>query len=94
MGELTHNARSYSEVLGIQPIYCSGLAHVSLDNGNLHFSLYQEIVCADGTRERTIVLRVIMPEKTWVAASEETYFQITAAKASHRTDPSWTRALP
>lgn len=52
----------YSELSDITPVYCSGVASVHLDRGNLHIAYYRDGMTADGTLERVIVFRLIVPE--------------------------------
>jgi hypothetical protein len=73
------NADAFSELANVSPVYCSGLAYVIADGGNLHFALYQETVLGDGTRDRVIVQRLIMPADAWIEARGLTEFEMQAA---------------
>ena len=75
-----HADAVFSELASVVPVYCSGLAYVIVDGGNLHFALYQETVLGDGTRDRVIVQRIIMPAASWLEARDLTVFEIEAAR--------------
>lgn len=72
----------FSELANVEPIYCSGVAYVIVDHGNLHFALYQETILGDGTRDRVIVKRIVMPQGGYLAGAAMTEFEMQAARKS------------
>lgn len=76
----------YSELAEITPIYCSGVASVHLDHGNLHIAYYREEITGDGILQRVIVFRIILPEKALSEARGLVDFEITARKLGSGKD--------
>lgn len=71
---ITRQDQGFVEAASVKTRYFSGAAHVFVDGANIHFALYQEQVSADGTVERIIVARCVMPEANWLALRDMTEF--------------------
>lgn len=68
----------YSQLLDIVPIYCSGVAHCHLEHGNLHVAYYRNEIAGDGTLERVIVFKLIIPEDAVMDGRAVVNFEIAA----------------
>lgn len=68
----------YSELADIRPIYCTGVASAYLEHGNLHVAYFQEVRLGDGTIEKVIVARLVIPEETVMAGRALVNFEIAA----------------
>ena len=72
---------TFMEHADVTQVYCSGAAHVFIDGNNLHASFYQEHQAGDGTRERVIVLRLVIPVKAMMQGREFADFAIAENRA-------------
>lgn len=70
----------YSELADLTPIYCSGVAYAHLDHGNLHVGYYREERTCDGTLDRVIVLKLIIPEDAVMNGRAVINFEMNARK--------------
>lgn len=70
----------FSELANLTPIYCSGVAGVLVEGGNIHVSYYQETRLGDGSVDRVIVLRIIVPSAAVSQGRAMVDFEIAAAE--------------
>jgi hypothetical protein len=68
----------YSEHSDIEPVYCSGVASVMVDQGNLHFSFYSEHMAGDGSKERVIVARLVLSASAFASVRKAVDFEVAA----------------
>lgn len=68
----------YSQLADITPVYVTGLASVHLDHGNLHISYFRNEIAPDGTLDRVIVVRLIIPESAVMEGRAAVNFEIDA----------------